>query len=340
MVDSYDVAVVGASNSVGELIIELLAERNFPVEKLYLLDSAEAAGGRIEFKNGYHGIKDVADFDFSLVQVALFVAGETLAAKFVPKATQSGCVVVDSSAQFRMDADVPLVVPEVNSEAVARYHERNIIASPCSSVIQMLVALKPIHDAVGLESVDVSTYHAVSGAGQSGIEELASQSANLLNMKEVKSSVFAKQIAFNVIPQVGAVMENGYTVEELRLIAESQKVLEDKDIAITPTAVWVPVFFGHSESLHVKTKEKMSTQSIRELYSQMPSVEVINEINSFDCPTSVTDGAGSDVIYIGRIREDISSPNGLNLWVVSDNARKGGALNSVQIAENLIKNYL
>ena len=340
MTDSYGVAVVGASSAVGELVVELLAERGFPVETLYLLDSEESAGGRLEFKGSYHSVKDVANFDFSQVKIALFVAGEGVAAEFAVKAAKSGCVVIDNSAQFRMDSDVPLVVPEVNGSAIADYSTRNIIASPSSSVIQMLVALKPIYDAVGIEKINVSTYQAVSEVGASGAETLASQTASLLNMTEINGGVFSKQIAFNVIPQVGAVMENGYTVEELRLIAESQKILEDKDISITPTAVWVPVFFCHSESLHIETKEKISAESVREIFSKIQSIEVVDGDDSFDFPTPVTDGAGSDLVHIGRIREDISSAKGLNLWIVSDNVRKGAALNCVQIAENLIKNYV
>jgi len=340
MTDSYGVAVVGASSAAGELVVELLAERGFPVEALYLLDSAESAGGRLEFKGSYHSVKDVANFDFSQVKIALFVAGEVLAAEFAPKAAKFGCVVIDNSAQFRMDSDVPLVVPEVNVSAIADYSARNIIASPSSSVIQMLVALKPIYDAVGIEKINVSTYQAVSEVGTSGAETLASQTTSLLNMTEIKSGVFSKQIAFNVVPQVGEVMENGYTVEELRLIAESQKILEDKNISITPTAVWVPVFFCHSESLHIETKEKISAESVRDIFSKIPSVDVVDGDESFDFPTPVTEGAGSDLVHIGRIREDISSAKGLNLWIVSDNVRKGAALNCVQIAENLIKNYV
>ncbi len=338
--DSYSVAVVGATTGAGGVVVELLAERGFPVDEIYLLDSDDLAGGRIEFKGNYKSIRDVAEFDFSVVQIALFVGSEAVAAKFVPKASKEGCVVIDSSSQFRMDSDVPLVVPEVNPQAIADYKQRNLIASPGSAAIQMLVALKPIYDAVGIERINVSTYQAVSEMGQAGTDELASQTTSLLNMQALENNQFAKQIAFNVIPQVGTILDNGYTIEELRLIGESQKVLDDKSILITPTAVWVPVFFSHSESLHIETKSKISAPDARELLSQCDGIEIVDECAANDYPTPISSGVGTDLVHIGRIREDIGSENGLNLWVVSDNVRKGIALNCVQIAENLIKNHL
>ncbi len=340
MSKSYDVAVVGAANSTGELIVEMLAERKFPIETLCLLADEEAAGGRLEYEGSYHSVKNIVDFDFSQVQIAFFVGDESLSKQFAEKAAKSGCVVIDNSPCFRMDDDVPLVISEVNVQAIAGYTARNIIACPSSAVSQMMIALKPLHDAVGLKWISVSTYHSVSEMGKSGAEALASQTASLLNMQEIKDSSFAKQIAFNVIPQVGAMLDNGYTLDELRLIGESQKILDDKSIAITPTAVWVPVFFGHSEALHIETKKKVTAETAGEILSKASGVEIIDERSPFDCPTAVSDAVGSDAVYIGRIREDICIENGLNLWVVSDNARKGDVLNGVQIAENLIKNYL
>ncbi len=339
MENSYNIAVVGAATSVGTVVIELLGGRNFPVDKLYFLDREELAGGRIEFNGRYQVVKDVAGFDFSQVQIALFVGGDAVAAKFVPKASEKGCVVIDSSSQFRMDSDVPLVVPEVNPEAIAGYKARNIIASPGSAVIQMLVALKPIYDAVGIEKINISTYQSVSEM-ESGTEELASQTTSLLNMHELECRQFPEQIAFNVIPQVGEILENGHTIEELRLVGEGKKVFDDKSVLINPTAVWVPVFFSHSESLHIETKTKLSASAARELLRQSDGVCVVDDPSTQDYPTPVGGGTGTDSVFVGRIREGVDSGNSLNLWVVSDNVRKGSALNCVQIAENLIKNYL
>ncbi len=340
MANSYNVAVVGATTSAGAVVIELLGGRDFPIDNLYLLDDDELAGGRVEFNGSYQTIKDVAGFDFSLAQIALFVGGDTIAAKFVPKASKDGCVVIDSSSQFRMDSDVPLVVPEVNPEAIAGYKARNIIASPGSAAIAMLVALKPIYDAVGIEKINISTYHAVSEMGESGTEELASQTTGLLNMREPECGQFPEQIAFNVIPQVGAILENGHTLEELRLVGEGQKVFDDKSILINPTAVWVPVFFSHSESLHIETKTGLSASAARELLQRSEGIHVIDAPSTLDYPTPVGRGVGTDSVFVGRIREGVGSGNSLNLWVVSDNVRKGSALNCVQIAENLIKNHL
>ena len=263
-----------------------------------------------------------------------------LAAKYVPKASKEGCVVIDSSSQFRMDSDVPLVVPEVNPAAIADYKTRNIIASPGSAAIAMLVALKPIYDAVGIERINISTYHAVSEMGQPGTEELATQTTSLLNMREPECHQFSKQIAFNVIPQVGEILENGHTIEELRLVGEGQKVFDDKSILINPTAVWVPVFFSHSASLHIETKTSLSASAARELLQQSEGISVVDDPSTLDYPTPVSSGAGKNSVLVGRIREGIGFGNSLNLWVVSDDTRKGSVLNCVQIAENLIKNYL
>lgn len=249
-------------------------------------------------------------------------------------------MVIDNTSQFRYDDDIPLVVPEVNPEKVADYKNRGIIANPNCSTIQMLVALKPIYDAVGISRINVATYQAVSGTGKEAIEELASQTANLLNAKPISANVYPKQIAFNVLPQIDVFMENGYTKEEMKMVWETRKILGDQSILVNPTAVRVPVFFGHSEAVHIETKRKITADQVRELLNAAPGVTVIDEKVNGGYPTAVTESAGQDAVFVGRIREDISCENGINLWVVSDNVRKGAALNSVQIAEELVKKLL
>jgi aspartate-semialdehyde dehydrogenase len=340
MSKTYDVAVVGATGAVGETMIAILEERNFPVGKVYALASERSAGKRIPFKEGSLVVEDLASFDFSKVQIGLFSPGASVSAEYAPKAAAAGCVVIDNTSQFRYDDDIPLVVPEVNPEKVAEYKNRGIIANPNCSTIQMLVALKPIYDAVGISRINVATYQAVSGTGKEAIEELATQTANLLNAKPVQASVYPKQIAFNVLPQIDVFMDNGYTKEEMKMVWETQKIMGDTDILVNPTAVRVPVFFGHSEAVHIETRQKISVARVRELLEEAPGVTVIDERENGGYPTAVTDSSGHDDVYVGRIREDISHPNGINLWVVGDNVRKGAALNSVQIAEVLVKNYI
>ena len=340
MSKTYDVAVVGATGAVGETIIAILEERNFPVGKVYALASERSAGKRIPFKGGSLVVEDLAAFDFSKVQIGLFSPGASVSAEYAPKAAAAGCVVIDNTSQFRYDDDIPLVVPEVNPEKVAEYKNRGIIANPNCSTIQMLVALKPIYDAVGISRINVATYQAVSGTGKEAIEELATQTANLLNAKPVQANVYPKQIAFNVLPQIDVFMDNGYTKEEMKMVWETQKIMGDADILVNPTAVRVPVFFGHSEAVHIETRQKISAARVRELLESAPGVTVIDEHENGGYPTAVTDSSGHDDVYVGRIREDISHPNGINLWVVGDNVRKGAALNSVQIAEVLVKNYI
>ena len=336
----YDVAVVGATGAVGETMISILEERNFPVGKVYALASERSAGKRIPFKDGSLVVEDLADFDFSKVQIGLFSPGASISAEYAPKAAAAGCVVIDNTSQFRYDDDIPLVVPEVNPEKVAEYTHRRIIANPNCSTIQMLVALKPIYDAVGIKRINVATYQAVSGTGKEAIEELATQTANLLNAKPVTSKVYPKQIAFNVLPQIDVFMDNGYTKEEMKMVWETQKIMGDAEILVNPTAVRVPVFFGHSEAVHIETRQKISAARVRELLSAAPGVTVLDENIDGGYPTAVTESSGHDDVFVGRIREDISHPNGINLWVVGDNVRKGAALNSVQIAELLVKNYI
>ncbi len=340
MSKTYDVAVVGATGAVGETMLSILAERKFPVGKIYALASERSAGKRIEFGDKMIKVENLADFDFSKVQIGLFSAGGALSKEYAPKAAAAGCVVIDNTSEFRYDDDIPLVVPEVNPEAIADYTTRGIIANPNCSTIQMLVALKPIQDAVGISRINVCTYQAVSGTGKNAIEELAGQTAALLNCKDVKTEVYPKQIAFNVLPQIDVFMENGYTKEEMKMVWETQKIMQDDSIAVNPTAARVPVFYGHSEAVHIETRKKMSAKECRELLAKSPGIEVLDEQKDGGYPTAVTEGATNDATYVGRIREDISHEMGLDLWVVSDNVRKGAALNSVQIAEILIKNYL
>ncbi|MDH5614520.1 MAG: aspartate-semialdehyde dehydrogenase, partial [Gammaproteobacteria bacterium] len=317
-----------------------LEDRNFPVGKLYPLASSRSIGKKAQFNKKNITIEDLATFDFSKVQLALFSAGGSISAEFAPRAAEAGAIVVDNTSHFRNDDDVPLVIPEVNPEAVAGYTQRNIIANPNCSTIQMLVALKPIYDAVGIERVNVATYQSVSGTGKEAMEELASQTANLLSFKKVETKVYPKQIAFNVLPHIDVFQDNGYTREEMKMVWETKKILGDDDILINPTAVRVPVFFGHAEALHIETKEKISAQTARELLLKAPGVRVMDEHKPGGYPTPVTESVGKDPVYVGRIREDISHPRGLDLWVVADNVRKGAALNTVQIAEILVKDYL
>ncbi len=340
MSKTFDIAVVGATGAVGETIMSILEERKFPVGKLYPLASERSAGKKIEFNGGYVTVEDLATFDFSKVQIGLFSAGGSISEEYAPKAAAAGCVVVDNTAHFRYDEDIPLVVPEVNPDDIAGYTTRGIIANPNCSTIQMLVALKPIHDAVGIERINVCTYQAVSGTGKEAIEELATQTANLLNAKPVEANVYPKQIAFNCLPHIDVFKENGYTKEEMKMVWETQKMFHDPNIMVNPTTVRVPVFYGHSEAIHIETRSKISAEEARRLLSKAPGIQVLDEREPGGYATAVTEAAGTDPVYVSRIREDISHPRGLNLWVVADNVRKGAALNSVQIAEILIEKYL
>jgi aspartate-semialdehyde dehydrogenase len=285
-------------------------------------------------------VTDLAEFDFSQAQIGLFSAGGSISAEFAPRAAAAGCVVVDNTSHFRQVDDIPLIIPEVNIEALADYAVRNIIANPNCSTIQMLVALKPIYDAVGIERINVATYQAVSGTGKEAIEELAGQTARLLNGQEAECEVYPRQIAFNVLPQIDTFEDNGYTREEMKMVWETRKIFGDPGIAVNPTCVRVPVFFGHSEAVHIETVDKITAQEARALLENAPGVTVMDERADGGYPTAVSDSAGADPVFVGRIREDISHPRGLDMWVVSDNVRKGAALNSVQIAESLVSTYL
>lgn len=340
MSKQVDVAVVGATGAVGETMLEILHQRNFPVGKVYALASERSAGSRVSFGNKSLVVEDLATFDFSKVQVGLFSPGASVSAEYAPKAAAAGCVVIDNTSQFRYDKDIPLVVPEVNPDAVADYKNRGIIANPNCSTIQMMVALKPIYDAVGITRINVCTYQAVSGSGKPAMDELAKQTADLLNGRSVEASVYPKQIAFNVLPQIDVFQDNGYTKEEMKMVWETRKIMGDENILVNPTAVRVPVFFGHSEAIHIETRDKMTAEQATALLKQSPGIVVLDDRNDGGYPTAVTEASGNDPVYVGRIREDISHPKGLNLWVVADNVRKGAALNSVQIAEVLVEKYL
>jgi aspartate-semialdehyde dehydrogenase len=332
-----NVAVVGATGAVGEAMIEILAERKFPVGELHLLASERSEGKSLRFGGRSIRVKRLDQFDFEGVEIGLFSAGAAISAEFAPKAVAAGCVVIDNTSQFRYDDDVPLVVPEVNPHAIAQRRARGIIANPNCSTIQMVVALKPIHDAVGIERINVATYQSVSGAGAKGVRELAGQTADLLNAKPIEPKAFTRQIAFNVIPHIDVFQDNGYTKEEMKMVWETRKIMEAPDILVNPTCVRVPVFYGHSEAVHIETRDKITAAQARALLSKAPGVQVMDERRNGGYPTAVVDAAGKDPVWVGRIREDISHARGLDLWIVSDNVRKGAALNSVQIAELLLK---
>jgi aspartate-semialdehyde dehydrogenase len=335
---AFDVAVLGATGLVGQHMIEILEERGFPVNKLYPLASARSAGGKVTFKGEEITVLNADEFDWSQVQIGFFSAGGSVSEKFAPIAAEAGCVVIDNTSHYRYEPDIPLVVPEVNPHALADFRNRNIIANPNCSTIQMMVALKPIHDAVGIERINVSTYQGVSGAGKEAMDELANQTAALLSGKEVKVDAFSRQISFNVIPQIDVFTDNDYTKEEMKMVWETKKILGDESILVNATAVRVPVFFGHGEAIHLETRSPIDAEAVKALLADAPGIELRADREEF--PTQVGDASGKDGVFVGRVRNDISHPNGINMWVVSDNVRKGAALNSVQIAEVLVRDYM
>ncbi len=336
----FNVAVVGATGAVGEAMLSILAERRFPVKNIYALASRRSAGSTVRFNGESLVVRDLDAFDFSGVEIGLFSPGATVSEIFAPKAAAAGCVVIDNTSRFRHETDVPLVVPEVNPHAVSGFKNRGIIANPNCSTIQMVVALKPIYDAAGIERINVCTYQSVSGTGREAIDELAIQSKAMIHGEPVRTHVYPRQIAFNVLPHIDDFQANGYTKEEMKMVWETRKILEDESLLVNPTAVRVPVYYGHSEAIHVETKRKLTAPEARTLLRGAAGVTVLDEPTPGGYPTAVTDAAGRDAVYVGRIREDISHPRGLNMWVVSDNLRKGAALNSIQIAEILVKSYL
>ena len=340
MTKQYKVAMAGATGAVGETVLSILAERKFPVSELVPLASTRSAGGKVEFGGKSLTVKNLADYDFSGVDIAFFSAGGKVSREHAPRAAAAGAVVVDNTSEFRYQDDIPLVVSEVNPDAIAQYTNRGIIANPNCSTMQMLVALAPIHRAAGITRINVATYQSVSGAGRSGMEELAKQTAALLGFQDISPSKFSKQIAFNVIPHIDDFQDNGYTKEEMKMVWETRKILGDPAIEVNPTAVRVPVFYGHAEAVHIETREKISAAQARALLEKAPGVSVVDRREAGGYPTPVSDAAGKDAVCVGRIREDFSHPRGLDLWIVADNIRKGAALNAVQIGEILIRDYL
>jgi aspartate-semialdehyde dehydrogenase len=339
--EGFNVAVVGATGLVGETMIEVLEERNFPVRQLFALASERSVGKSVSFRGKRQAVGNLADFDFSQVDIGLFSPGGEVSREFAPKAAAAGCVVIDNTSEFRYFDDVPLVIPEVNPQAIAQYTNRGIIANPNCSTIQMLVVLKPIHDLAGIEHINVATYQSVSGAGREAITELATQSAALLSGQgPVKAGVIPAQIAFNCVPQIDRFEDNGYTREEMKMVWETRKILGDATIRVNPTAVRVPVFYGHSEAVHVTTHRKLGAAAARQLLAKAPGVTVMDERRPGGYPTAAVEAANRDTVYVGRIRDDMSSERGLDLWIVADNVRKGAATNSVQIAEILARDYL
>jgi len=336
--DKYNVAVVGATGVVGEEMRSVLEERLFPVDSLRLLASERSAGQRLQFNGRTISVEVLDENSFDDVDIALFSAGSAVSAKYAPIAVENGAVVIDNTSQFRMDDDVPLVVPEVNPDKITDHEKRGIIANPNCSTIQMVVALKPLHDAAGIRRVVVSTYQSVSGAGRRAMEELGQQTRALFNGGEIEKDKFPHQIAFNCIPHIDSFLSNGYTKEEMKMVLETRKILDDENIRVTATAVRVPVFCAHSESINIETETKLTADAVRALLREAPGVLLLDDPETNTYPLAL-DATGQDATFVGRIREDESVANGISLWVVADNLRKGAALNAVQIAEILIRDY-
>lgn len=337
---TFHVAVVGATGVVGEAMLAGLVERKFPVAEVYALASERSVGKTVAFGHQTLDVLDLATFDFTDVDVALFSAGNAVAKLYAPIAAAHNCVVIDNSSCFRYDANIPLVIPEVNPHRIADYTRQGIIANPNCSTIQMLVALKPLHDAVGMKRINVATYQSVSGTGKEAITELVTQLGELLNGRPVKPSVYPQQIAFNALPHIDEFQENGYTREEMKMVWETQKILEDDTILVNPTAVRIPVLYGHSEAIHVEFKAPLTVAQAKRLLKAAPGVVLVDDLKKAKYPTVISHAFGSDEVYVGRVRQDISYPNGLDLWVVADNIRKGAATNAIQIAELLCAEYL
>src|SRR3990167_5384575 len=328
------IAIVGVTGLVGTTLLSLLEERNFPVENLYLLASQQSIGKILMFCIKAYLVSDLATFDFRLADIAFFCVNNQLTAEYVPKATATGCIVIDKSYVYRNHPDVPLVIPEVNIQVLADYRKMNIIANPNCTTIPIAVGIKPIYDAVGITRMNIATYQAVSGAGKEAVQELTEQTKQLLANEIIQPKTYSQQIAFNVLPHIDDFQENGYTREEMKIVWEIRKIYHDETLAINPTAVRVPVFYGHAASVHLETKSKITVEHAIQLLSNAVGVKLI--MGEYPYPTPVKDAAGKDYVYICRVREDISHHQGLNLWIVADNLRKGAALNAIQIAEYLI----
>lgn len=340
MTKQFDIAILGATGVVGESILKILAELSFPVGQIYPLASARSKGETVTFKGQSLKVIDAAEFDFRKAQIAFFSAGASVSADYAPIAAKAGCVVIDNTSQYRYDADVPLVVPEVNPEMIRFYKNRYIIANPNCSTIQLVVALKPLYDAVGITRINIATYQSVSGTGKAALDELTLQSKAILANQTPQAAVYPIPIAFNLIPHIDVFEENGYTREEMKIVRETRKILGDETIAVNPTAVRVPVYYGHSEAVHIETKTKITKAQAISLLTKAPGIIVKDELAGGGYPSPRFEGDGLDKVYVGRIREDISYPKGLDMWVVADNIRKGAALNSIQIAEILVRDYL
>lgn len=334
-----NVAVVGATGAVGNEMLKILEERDFPLGRIKLLASERSKGKKLTFRGSEFPVEVLSDDSFEGVHIGLFSPGGAISERFAPAAAKAGCVVIDNTSAFRMVPEIPLVVPEVNSEDISLYRNRNIIANPNCSTIQMVVALKPIHDAVGIKRIVVSTYQAVSGTGKEAIVELEEQTRAILEGRAPAKEVYPHVIAFNCLPHIDVFMENGYTREEMKMVNETRKILHDPSIAVTATTVRVPVFYGHSESINIETNKKISADEVRMLLSAAPGVRVTDNPSRAEYPMAV-DAAGRNETFVGRIREDESIERGINMWVVSDNIRKGAALNAVQIAEILLRDHL
>lgn len=340
MSKTYDVAVAGATGLVGEAMIRILEERDFPVGNFYPLASSRSAGRSLEFRGSDYQVEVLDDFDFDKTQIAFFSAGGSVSAEHAPRAAAAGTVVIDNTSHFRYEDDIPLVVPECNPHRIAEYSNRGIIANPNCSTIQMLVALQPFHSAVGIERINVATYQATSGAGRSAMEALTEQTRTELAGSDAVGLGGEKPVAFNAVPKISEITETGYTVEEMKMVWETRKILEDDQIMVNPTCVRIPVYFGHSEAVHIETRTKVTVPEAQKLLNSAPGVVVLDGEEPGAYPTALNDAAHRDAVYVGRIREDLSHPRGLNLWVVADNVRKGAALNSVQIAEILVNEVM
>ena len=334
--DKYNIAIVGATGIVGESLLDIISSRKLPIENIIAIASKRSEGNKVKFGNQLLDIIAIDDYDFKDIDIAFFSAGSSVSQQYAPIAANAGAVVIDNTSEFRYVDDIPLVVPEVNPDAINKYKKTNIIANPNCSTIQMLVALKPIHDRYKILSINVCTYQAVSGSGKKGVDELLEQSHSYMNQQEIKSSIYPKQIAFNVIPFVDSFCENGYTKEEMKMVWETQKIL-DKDIKVNATAVRVPVLIGHSESVTIETESPISIEDIKSDFKNDNGIELIDNPGNDEYPTAFVDGHGTDKVYVGRIRKSLDNDNILNIWIVADNVRKGAALNSVQIAEQLMK---
>lgn len=335
-----NIAVVGATGAVGEMMLKVLEQRDFPLDSLYLLASERSAGSTVRFKGQDYKVGLLDDFDFTRTNIALFSAGASVSDVYAPRAAAAGNIVIDNTSRFRNEADIPLVVPEVNPHAAARYRKHRIIANPNCSTIQMVVVLKPLHDLFRISRVNVATYQAVSGAGRRALEEMLSQTRMKLNAEPLRNDIYPKQIAFNALPQIDCFTDNGYTKEEMKMVWETQKILEDDDIKVNPTAVRIPVANGHSEAIHIEFKDEIDEDTARKALTEAPGVIVLDQHIEGGYPTAATEADNQDAVWVGRIRKDISHPRGLNVWVVADNLRKGAATNSIQIAELMLREHL